>query len=64
VRSYRIEATRTSSGKKTTVTRSAKVRGAKITGLKRGASYKVRVFALNDAGTGSASKTSTAVKAR
>jgi uncharacterized protein YggU (UPF0235/DUF167 family) len=59
-----VTAIRKSNGATKTVTVSAAARSKKITGLKKGASYVVRVYAKNPAGNGALSKTSNTVKAR
>jgi subtilisin family serine protease len=64
VANYVVTAIRKSNGAKKTVTVSAAARSKKITGLKKGAGYVVRVYATNLTGKGALSKTSNTVKAR
>jgi subtilisin family serine protease len=64
VANYVVTAIRKSNGATKTVTVSAGARSKKITGLKKGAKYVVRVFAKNAAGKGALSKTSNTVTAR
>jgi subtilisin family serine protease len=64
VANYVVTAIRKSNGATKTVTVSAAARSKKISGLKKGATYVVRVYAKNPAGKGALSKTSNTVKAR
>jgi subtilisin family serine protease len=64
VETYTVTAIRKSDGATKTVKVSAAVRSKKITGLKKGASYVVKVYAKNAAGRGAFSKTSNTVRAR
>jgi subtilisin family serine protease len=64
VAKYYITATRKSDGVKKTVTASSTARSKKITGLKRNATYVIRVYAKNATGKGPMSKASNTVRAR
>jgi subtilisin family serine protease len=64
VAKYYVTAIRKSSGAKKTVIVSSSTLSKKITGLKKGASYVVRVYARNATGNGVNSSLSNTVKAR
>jgi subtilisin family serine protease len=64
VAGYSVTVIRQSNGATKTVAVSAAARSKKITGLRKNASYTVRVYAKNQAGQGARSKTSNTVTAR